>query len=557
MRRTAYFFPLAGAILVLLLSACTPETITPPPTFASEPSAETVGAPVVVTPIPLAGPELDSTMIWIDNSLLVYVPPGEFTMGESYDENPQDHPEHPQHTVYLDGFWIYRSEVTNRMYVRCVTAGQCSPPATDLPTDYLNPESSDNPVVGVSWEQADAYCRWVDGHLPTEAQWEKTARGPEGNLYPWGEAQPDCDLLNFNNCVGEVLPSGTFWSKTSPVRSYPAGASYYQALDMAGNVFEWVQDWYKSDYYRKSPAENPPGPPSGELKTVRGSGFRSTASLVPSVLRSALVPQEYRDDLGFRCVVEHPPYYAPACVYQPPTGSCPPPTLDVLNTFCEKGQGFVVFEVSEDVQSVSSDTFNCVQVEGNRYACYGAPGTSGQITVCADCGLGNETEACGPIQCADGYVLNPDTCQCEFRGVSLDGAGGELRSLVPLSIDRPCPPGRYYDALAGRCVPVNDPNDCLAATLAALIPVRCQVCPPGSWYDPETQCCQPDEGLVGAPAPSGGSCATFTVSTGECSVRKGCENPSQYTNKSSCEAARCKWANVGGLAAPVYRCINP
>ena len=104
---------------------------------------------------------------------------------------------------------------------------------------------ADFPVVGVRWDQAENYCHSIGGFLPTEAQWEKTARGPDGNLYPWGNTEPNCELLNFNECLGD----------TSPVIDYPAGASPYEVLDMAGNVFEWVADWYKLDYYVEAPLE--------------------------------------------------------------------------------------------------------------------------------------------------------------------------------------------------------------------------------------------------------------------------------------------------------------
>jgi formylglycine-generating enzyme required for sulfatase activity len=201
---------------------------------------------------------------------MVYIPAGEFIMGS--DEGDSD--ERPVHTVYLDAFHIDRTEVANAQYQACVEAGACDAPSNT--TYYDNSNYAQHPVVHVSWDDADAYCRWAGKRLPTEAEWEKAARGTDGRRYPWGNSEPDCNKANYNDCVG----------LTTEVGSYPAGASLYGVLDMAGNVWEWVADWYDPGYYSQSPTRNPPGPDSGELRVLRGgSWYRSTPSGIRCALR--------------------------------------------------------------------------------------------------------------------------------------------------------------------------------------------------------------------------------------------------------------------------------
>ena len=222
----------------------------------SQPADPEPEAPVL-QPINLAGPPAGTPMVWVDGSVLVHVPGGEFIMGDGGDDNPI-------HTVGLSSFWIYRTKVTNRMYSICVAAGKCALPLDEEAVKALSDLAKrDFPVVDVDWQQAEVYCKYVEGHLPTEAQWEKTARGPEGNIYPWGDPAPTCDLLNFKDCVGDK----------SDVFDYPAGKSYYDALDLSGNVFEWIADWYTPQYYSKSPGVDPLGPEIGEVRSVRSSSL--------------------------------------------------------------------------------------------------------------------------------------------------------------------------------------------------------------------------------------------------------------------------------------------
>jgi len=171
-----------------------------------------------------------------DGALMVYVPGGRFLMGN--DEAGTMDIERPQHSVNLPGFWIYQTVVTNGQYRQCIAAGHCEGTVSDHPDD-------DDPAIGVTWQQAKTYCEWAGGRLPTEAEWEKAARGVDGRRYPWGDAKPTCDKANYLDCKAGLMPAG----------SYPDGASPYGALDMAGNVWEWVEDQYREEYYAPAPPE--------------------------------------------------------------------------------------------------------------------------------------------------------------------------------------------------------------------------------------------------------------------------------------------------------------
>jgi formylglycine-generating enzyme required for sulfatase activity/predicted Ser/Thr protein kinase len=215
---------------------------------------------------------------------MVYVPAGEFIMGS--DEGDSD--EQPVHTVYLDAFYIDRTEVTNAQYRACVEAGACD--ALRYTTYYDNADYAQHPVVYVNCDDAEAYCRWAGKRLPTEAEWEKAARGTDGRTYPWGEGI-DCDHAQYDECDGETVPVG----------SKPKGASPYGALDMAGNVLEWVADWYDSGYYSQSPARNPPGPDSGEYRVLRGGSWYYSQRHAACTFRDRNYSRRRNFNVGFRC----------------------------------------------------------------------------------------------------------------------------------------------------------------------------------------------------------------------------------------------------------------
>ena len=227
-----------------------------------------------------------------DGSVMVYVPPGDFTMGSPAGAGSDE--EVPMHTVTLDGFWIDRTEVTNTRYRLFVeAAGYPAPSDCDWgePT-YDDPTKANHPVVCVSWQDAQAFCEWAGGRLPTEAEWEKAARGTTAGTYPWGHGfdgsrlnycDVNCDVNCAANCDAFCAANrgpncdanrgydeqnvATFddgYAQSAPVGSFPSGASPYGALDMAGNVWEWVADWYSFYYYSRSPQLNPQGPNMGQ-----------------------------------------------------------------------------------------------------------------------------------------------------------------------------------------------------------------------------------------------------------------------------------------------------
>lgn len=253
-------------------------------------------------------------------------------MGSAPDDTGVQEDEQPQHSVYLDAYWIGQTEVTNTMYSVFTEAtgyltvaeregwGVCY---TDggweqvTQANWYQPQGPDStiegyenlPVVQVALEDAAAYCTWAGMRLPTEAEWEKAARGAQGQTYPWGNDAPSGVLLNFADQSLDVdwslddINDGFVF--TAPVGSFPAGAGPYGALDMAGNVWEWTSDWYSDSYYGNSPAQNPTGPASGEWRVIRGGAWDSV-DYIRSAFRNAYDPQARFDNLGFRCVAPVP-----------------------------------------------------------------------------------------------------------------------------------------------------------------------------------------------------------------------------------------------------------
>jgi serine/threonine-protein kinase len=223
-----------------------------------------------------------------DMAEMMYIPAGEFLMGNEDAEADSD--EAPEHSVYLDAYWIYKYEVTNAQYRQCIVDGGCS--------GNLNSYSENEfPAVYISWYEANDYCRWAEGRLPTEAEWEKAARGEDRITYPWGESTPNCTLAQYDDCSGQLMKVGSF----------PDGASPYGTLDMAGNAWEWVADWYDADYYYDSPTKNPTGPESGIYRVLRGGSWIYNENHLRSSDRSRNDPDSSDDYYGFRCVASEAP----------------------------------------------------------------------------------------------------------------------------------------------------------------------------------------------------------------------------------------------------------
>lgn len=235
-------------------------------------------------------PPLSSTVPGDPTIQRILIPRGRFEMGNAVDRG-----EMPLHRVLLSSFWIDRTEVTNADYERCMLAGICQPPVRSSsysrPEYFGNPNYADYPVIYVTWEDADSFCQWAGGRLPSEAEWEFAARGPDERIYPWGDQAPLAGRLNFDFSVGD----------TSPVDSYPSGASPYGVLDMPGNVAEWVADWYASNYYTQSPSSDPTGPAATDERVVRGGSWLDSASMVRADSRLAYPPDSAFVNLGFRC----------------------------------------------------------------------------------------------------------------------------------------------------------------------------------------------------------------------------------------------------------------
>lgn len=248
-----------------------------------------------------------------ENSDQVFIPAGPFLMGNSKESSLSD--QAPVHQVYLDAYYIDKYEVTVREYERFIIANGYRKRKfwTKEGWDYIQQNQvqgylstghpyavgvnhklysgPNQPVIGISWYEADAYCRWAGRRLPTEAEWEKAARGQEGFLYPWGNE------MNFAN-ISHLVTNG---KRTIPVGSLSGGASPYSVMDMAGNVWEWCSDWYDESYYSRSPPQNPQGPTTGAYRILRGGSWGSTRLQLQSTYRSYNNPVHKDFNIGFRC----------------------------------------------------------------------------------------------------------------------------------------------------------------------------------------------------------------------------------------------------------------
>lgn len=330
--RTFPLAPLAAGIVVIAfiiggivflrssqptVAARNTETATPQPTTAppttqlpnhptTQPSPTPSGTP---TPPPTATlsptPNLTSqagAIAAADGMILVFVPGGDFRMGSPDDDTQAFANEKPEHVVFVPSFWIDRAEVTNAQYQLCVASGQCTlPSGFDSPTRinyYNDPQYADYPVLWVNWAQANAYCAWAGRRLPTEAEWEKAARGGDGRLYPWGDQPPDNTLLNFNLAAQD----------TTRVGSFPNGASPYGALDMAGNVVEWVDGFYYDSYFPLvSNTVTPTASFRGGVRILRSSSWKDLFENIRAASRRFSNSEASAfNDVGFRCAAGAP-----------------------------------------------------------------------------------------------------------------------------------------------------------------------------------------------------------------------------------------------------------
>jgi serine/threonine-protein kinase len=236
----------------------------------------------------------------------VLVPAGVFAMGSA----DGDEDERPVRAIRLDAFAIDRHEVSNAQYALCVGEGACRPPSvagSETRLGYFDdPQYAGYPVLGVTWDDASRYCEWRGARLPTEAEWEKAARGTDERTYPWGD---EFDPARLNYCDGNCpLPWADIdhddaFLDTAPVDAFGAGASPYGALNMAGNVWEWVADRYAADAYASSQDENPRGPPAGEQRVTRGGGIFNDAAAARTTSRRRFSPDVPSTSVGFRCAL--------------------------------------------------------------------------------------------------------------------------------------------------------------------------------------------------------------------------------------------------------------
>jgi formylglycine-generating enzyme required for sulfatase activity len=223
---------------------------------------------------------------------MTFIPAGPFVRGSNLYPD-----EKPIATVVLDAFWIDTREVTVAQYDACIEAGACTPTPVGRYYNRDRPERAAHPINGVTWHQANAFCRWSGGRLPTEAQWEKAARGTDGRLYPWGLDEPSCaravmDQKGVNGCGRR-----TTW----PSGSKLAGQSPYGVLGMAGNVYEWTADWYAEDAYQTGPRRNPLGPEAGDKRVLRGGSWLTRPAGMRSTYRLSARPDFVLSAVGVRC----------------------------------------------------------------------------------------------------------------------------------------------------------------------------------------------------------------------------------------------------------------
>ena len=322
-------------ILILLITSCsaTPESVdlqstvdaavqatsvmltseaqSAPPTSTQVPTPISSPTPTSLPPLGIGSQRISAS----DGMTQVFVPEGSFLMGSPDGDPDVFAHERPQHSVWLGSYWIDQTEVTNAMFARCVAEGACSPPrstaANTYGVYYGNPVFDPYPVIWVDWSQAQSYCQWANRRLPTEAEWEKAARGTGGQYYPWGDEPVSTAMLaDFqdvsSSCARAHYGACEPYRDTTLVGERSAGASPYGALDMAGNVWEWVADWYDAGYYQSSPDSDPKGPEQGTQRVLRGGSFAANFSRdLRSAHRYPMAPDQTIFGFGIRCAETH------------------------------------------------------------------------------------------------------------------------------------------------------------------------------------------------------------------------------------------------------------
>ncbi len=311
--------PSAPAISTEITASATPEELpTSPPEPSPQPTITTTEAPTqpepTATGVPVEPTQASLRVSEIDLMEQIYIPAGEFIMGTNdkdaqiyIEGNGRAYQEIPAHTVYLDSYWIDKYEVTNGQYALCVAAGVCKPP--NLMRSYTrehyfdNPEFANYPVLYIDWYMARAYCEWADRRLPTEAEWEKAARGDDGRRYPWGDDPITGERANFcdKDCpkphANENYDDG--YPDTAPVGSYPAGASPYGVMDMAGNVWEWTGTLIAP--YPYDPNDGRENLDVSGERAWRGGPWSNGIWWIRASTRYRSVTTYWYGNLGFRC----------------------------------------------------------------------------------------------------------------------------------------------------------------------------------------------------------------------------------------------------------------
>jgi len=241
-----------------------------------------------------------------DGAPMLVIPEGEFLMGS----NDGAANERPEHKVWLKSYAIDQYEVTISLYAKFLESAKHGPPPTW--DDEAVTSAGNRPAVGLTWPDAEAYCKWAGKRLPTEAEWEKAARGTDGRRYPWGHMQPFVDIANYNRGVW-VSDAITLVPVTSGLEGMSVrhgtkegGKSPYGLFHMAGNAAEWVADWYDREYYQKSPARNPTGPSAGEKRVIRGGSWADVPMGIRTTMRISAEPEFQDRTIGVRCEMDLP-----------------------------------------------------------------------------------------------------------------------------------------------------------------------------------------------------------------------------------------------------------